>query len=69
MGVSVYSYSHDLLGSYRPGIALLIALLGLGIVLVLQLGEYPFRQVEADAIEDHQRTERALALDPQKSLV
>jgi MFS family permease len=42
-GVSVFSYSHDLLGSYRPGIELLIVLLGLGIALVLRLGEYPFR--------------------------
>jgi len=47
LGVSVYSYSHDLLGSYPPGIQLLMALLGLGIVLVLQLGEYPFREARA----------------------
>jgi predicted MFS family arabinose efflux permease len=44
LGVSVFSYSHDLLGSYGPGIGLLIALLVVGIALVLRLGEYPFRE-------------------------
>jgi predicted MFS family arabinose efflux permease len=43
-GVSVYSYSLDYLGSYRPGIELLIALLAVGIALVLRLGEYPLRE-------------------------
>ncbi len=49
LGVSVYSYSHDLLGSYEPGVELLIALLVLGIVLVLQLGAYPFGERPADS--------------------
>jgi uncharacterized membrane protein len=63
-GVSVYSYSHDLLGSYRPGIELLIALLFVGIALVLQLGEYPLRKrrVDDDVSEDNLLPEKAPAM-------
>jgi predicted MFS family arabinose efflux permease len=63
-GVSVYSYSHDLLGSYRPGIELLIVLLGLGIALVLRLGEYPIREHRAigPAVEVDLSPEKATAL-------
>jgi predicted MFS family arabinose efflux permease len=51
-GVSVYSYSHDYLGSYGPGIELLIALLVVGIILVLQLGEYWKPQTSTAVSED-----------------
>jgi predicted MFS family arabinose efflux permease len=63
-GVSVYSYSHDLLGSYRPGIEFLVALLALGIILVLRLGEYPVREHRAGvhATEDNLAADKAAAL-------
>jgi MFS family permease len=41
-GISVASYAHDYLGSYRPAIEVFIGLTVLSIIIVLRLGEYPY---------------------------
>jgi MFS family permease len=45
-GISVASYAHDYLGSYRPAIEIFIGLTLLSIIMVLRLGEYPYPRRE-----------------------
>jgi MFS family permease len=50
-GISIASYSHDYLGSYKPAIELFIGLTLLSIIIILRLGDYPFpkREIRAAA--------------------
>jgi MFS family permease len=41
-GISLASYAHDYLGSYRAAIELFIGLALLSVIIVLQLGAYPY---------------------------
>ena len=41
-GISLASYAHDYLGSYRTAIELFVGLAVLSIIIVLRLGEYPY---------------------------
>jgi MFS family permease len=41
-GISLASYAHDYLGSYRTAIELFVGLTFLSIIIVLRLGEYPY---------------------------
>jgi MFS family permease len=41
-GISLASYAHDYLGSYRTAIELFLGLAFLSILIVLRLGEYPY---------------------------
>jgi predicted MFS family arabinose efflux permease len=42
VGISLASYAHDYLGSYRAAIEVFLGLAFLSIIIVLRLGEYPY---------------------------
>jgi MFS family permease len=57
VGISLASYAHDYLGSYRAAIEVFLGLAFLSVIIVLRLGEYPYPPRK----KPHLMTDRELA--------